>query len=62
MKHLIIDGKDYGLCDNYKQDREGPAKGWIFIMATGIETKVPFSLIKSFTSHDSLEIITFMNN
>lgn len=61
MKHLIIDGKDYGVCDSYKQDREGPVQGWIFIMTTGIEIKVPFFLIKLFNSHDNLEIITSMH-
>lgn len=54
---LIINGTDYGTCTKYKQDRAALFPGWVFLMENGIEIRVPFYIIKLFSSTPNLELI-----
>ena len=54
---LFIGGCNYGECNAHRQYGEigidGHRDGWAFAMANGIEIRVPFYMIKSFTSFES---------
>ena len=55
---LTIDGKEYGECVAYWQDRSGQCPAWAFLMDTGVEIRIPFFRMKRFTSCEGLNIIT----
>jgi len=57
MKHLIYNGKDLGAVKAYRQNRD--RKQWTFLMDDEYIISIDWFLIKSFSSCDNLEIITY---
>ena len=55
-KHLIINDTDFGEVSTYYQDRDDMK--WCFALENEIEIRIPFNIIKLFTSNGDLEIIT----